>query len=90
LRGERECRVVLYWIYYRRRALVDPRGYYDKFKVIRRDTGEEVGGFRFTLLPDHDPHARVALRAYAESCKDENHTLSRDLIGALDLLEEEA
>jgi hypothetical protein len=57
----------------------DLRGYYDKFQVTRRETGEEITGPKFTLLPDHDPHARVALRAYADSCEGENPDLAADL-----------
>lgn len=57
----------------------DMRGYYDKFQVIRRETGEEVDGPKFTLLPDHDPHAKAALLAYADSCEDENPDPAADL-----------
>lgn len=57
----------------------DLRGYYDKFQVIRRETGEEITGPKFTLLPDHDHHAKVALRAYADSCESENPQLAEDL-----------
>ena len=64
----------------------DRQGYYEKFQVIRKDTGEEVTGFRFTLLPDHDEHAVVALRAYADSCEAENPSLAHDLRERLDAL----
>lgn len=57
----------------------DMKGYYDKFQVIRRETGEEVAGPTFTLLPDHDHHAKVAVRAYADSCESENPELAADL-----------
>jgi hypothetical protein len=55
----------------------DQRGYYDKFIVTRRETGEEIEGFKFTILPD-DPHGRVAIAAYAASCEDENPGLASD------------
>jgi hypothetical protein len=57
----------------------DMRGFYDKFQVIRRETGEEETGPTFTLLPDHDQHALAALLAYADSCEKENPTLAVDL-----------
>jgi hypothetical protein len=57
----------------------DMRGFYDKFRVIRRETGQEETGPTFTLLPDHDQHALVALLAYAESCEGVNPELASDL-----------
>lgn len=57
----------------------DARGYYSKFTVIRRETGEEVTDATFTLIPASDPHARVALAAYAEACEEDNPGLARDL-----------
>lgn len=68
---------------------MDDKGYYEKFKVIRNDTGEEITDFRFVLipgLPSNDLHARVALRAYADSCESENPTLARELRERLDAL----
>lgn len=58
---------------------MDKRGYYEKFKVIRNDTGEEVTDFRFVLIPSHDKHAAAALESYARSCESENPGLARDL-----------
>lgn len=57
---------------------MDDRGYYEKFKVVRNDTGEEITSFRFVMLP-HDSHARVALRAYADSVEGENPELAQEL-----------
>jgi hypothetical protein len=57
----------------------DMRGFYDKFQVIRRETGEEETGPTFTLLPDHDQHALPALLSYAESCETVNPGLAKDL-----------
>lgn len=65
-------------------AMMDPKGYYEKFTVIRNDTGEEVTDFRFTLIPSHDPHAEVALRAYADAVEAENPQLARELRERLD------
>lgn len=64
----------------------DMKGYYDKFIVTRRDTGEEVTGFKFTLLPDHDEHAAAALRAYADLCETDNPGLAADLRAELEKL----
>jgi hypothetical protein len=68
---------------------MDPSGYYEKFKIVRNDTGEEITEFRFVLIPgppSNDPHARVALRAYADSCDSENSALARELRERLDAL----
>lgn len=40
---------------------------------------EEVEGFVFVLKPDTDPHAEVALAAYAMSVKEDKPQLARDL-----------
>lgn len=59
---------------------MDPRGFYPKYRTIRRDTGEELDpSTTFTLVPSRDPHAVVALRAYVESIESENQTLACDL-----------
>lgn len=57
----------------------DMRGFYDKFQVIRRATGREVMQATFTLIPERDPHARVALLAYADACEGENERLAIEL-----------
>ncbi|MFD3260865.1 hypothetical protein ACE3MQ_19915 [Paenibacillus lentus] len=41
------------------------RGLYDKYKIINRETGQEVEGNRFVLHPANDPAARAALETYA-------------------------
>lgn len=41
---------------------------------------EEVKSFVFVLKPDTDPHARVAISAYAWSIKDEKPHLFEDLM----------
>lgn len=44
---------------------------------------EEVQSFLFVLKPDSDPHARVALAAYAESVHNEKPHLAADLWATL-------
>jgi hypothetical protein len=61
------------------RGLMDTRPYYNKFLVVRRETGEEVTEPTFTLIPSHDKHAKVALLAYADACEDDNPALANDL-----------
>ena len=60
-------------------------GLYMKYIVLRKD-GEPADGIFFVLKPDSDVHARVAVRAYAEACYDENPELSDDLLDMLDLI----
>ena len=51
-------------------------GLYRKYKVYR---GDEQVKACFVLRYDRDPHALVALRAYADSIQDENPELADDL-----------
>lgn len=44
---------------------------------------EEVPDFIFALKPDTDPHARVALAAYAASVSQEKPRLAKDLFQVL-------
>jgi hypothetical protein len=60
------------------------RGIYHKFDVTRTDGSSGPGGkhqscFYFVLDLDHDPHAKAALAAYAESCRAEYPRLAEDL-----------
>jgi len=60
------------------------RGIYHKFVVTRTDGSSAPGGKHeacayFVLDCDHDPHAKVALKAYADSCRAEYPQLARDL-----------
>lgn len=60
------------------------RGLYDKFEVLRTDgrdnEGEKHFGCRYFILDlNHDPHARVAILAYANSCEADYPRLARDL-----------
>lgn len=60
------------------------RGLYGKFFVDRTDgrsaLGEKHYGCEYFVLDlTHDKHAMAALRAYADSCEDENPLLAADL-----------
>ncbi|MFC1514494.1 hypothetical protein ACFL5X_01160 [Candidatus Omnitrophota bacterium] len=52
------------------------KGLYDKYKVIRAESGEEVDG-AFILRPSTDTAARIALATYAEATH--NPKLARDI-----------
>lgn len=59
----------------------DPRGIYEKYKVTKLD-GTAIEGFHFVLrIPD--PHAQVALEAYAKSVRSENQLLHDDIMRIL-------
>lgn len=61
------------------------RGLYHKFRNIERVDGRSAPGEKhhgcnyFVLDITHDPHALVAIRAYAESCALDFPILARDL-----------
>lgn len=63
----------------------DPkRGLYEKFHIERMDGKHDPGEKHerceyFVLDLEHDRHAVPALRAYAESCREEYPLLARDL-----------
>lgn len=62
----------------------EKRGLYRKYKVERVDGSSKPEGKHedcqyFVLDMEHDPHARVALRAYADSCKKDFPGLAKDL-----------
>ena len=50
-------------------------------------TVKEVQGSFFVLRPENDHHARVAMAAYAYSCRKELPHLAADLIGMIESLE---
>jgi hypothetical protein len=56
-----------------------------KYDVLRSD-GTRVDGDYFVLRPGRDPHARKALRAYANSVGADDPDLARDLFDWLDSL----
>lgn len=60
------------------------RGIFHKFNVSRVDGTSAPGGkhdgcFYFVLDLDHDPHAKAALKAYADSCRADYPKLAEDL-----------
>lgn len=64
------------------------KGLYHKYDIRRTNGSSEPGGKHhechyFVLDLHHDPHAKAALRAYAESCEQEYPFLAADLYGAL-------
>ncbi len=68
------------------------QGLIHKFNVSRVDGRDAPGGDRhgaryFVLDLDHDPHAKPALRAYAESCEDDYPQLAADLLAQIDRIE---
>ena len=50
-------------------------------------TVKEVQGSFFVLRPEKDHHARVAMAAYAYSCRKEMPHLAADIIGMIEQLE---
>lgn len=60
----------------------ESRGLYGKYTVTKAD-GTPAPGPLFILNYGKDPHARVALAAYADSCAATHPTLSMDLCAAL-------
>ena len=66
---------------------MENQGLYQKYTIIKNSTGEEVKRPSFTLLPDRDPHARAALRAYAASVEKSNPELAIDLRAWMDTIE---
>ncbi len=63
-----------------------PDGLFGKYQVMK--DGAPLDGPSFVLRYDRDPHAKVALRAYADSILKENVDLATDLYDALGLLGE--
>jgi hypothetical protein len=63
-------------------------GLYDKYLVQRVDGSSGQGSKHehcpyFVLDLNHDPHARAALLAYADSCEADYPLLARDLRAAV-------
>jgi hypothetical protein len=58
------------------------RGLYSKFHVSRRNDPEHRhDNCRYFVLDiNHDPHARAALQAYADSCREKYPKLADDLM----------
>lgn len=62
------------------------KGLHPKYDVRKGTTGEPVQDC-FVLKPVTDPHALVALRAYAASCEADFPELAKDLNDWIDLIE---
>ena len=64
---------------------LDKSGFYQKYKIERVDGKPftDRGNEYFVLCFERDPHAKVALKAYAESVKSENPDLYNDLMSTL-------
>jgi hypothetical protein len=65
------------------------QGLFRKYVVLRADTAENVSDatLTFTLVPERDEHARVALRAYADSVarsSDDGENLADEIYDRLD------
>ena len=59
---------------------MDKKGLYGKYEIKKTDgTPVDPEAVYCTLRLDTDPHARAAIRAYIESCRDEEPDLARDL-----------
>lgn len=54
-------------------------GLYNKFDVVSTRTGDFVDTFTFTLIPDGDAYAHVALVAYANACSVEAPELASNI-----------
>lgn len=59
------------------------RGLYEKYRVVKVDTGEIVEGC-FVLRPEIDPAAKIALTEYAINTS--NELLADDLFEWLEML----
>lgn len=56
------------------------KGLYGKYKIEKADgSAVDPRAVYFTLRIDTDRHARAAIRAYIESCREEQPELARDL-----------
>lgn len=70
-----------------------PDKLYDKFRVFRAKTGEELTGrgeFMFVLRPETNDQAAVqALMAYARACEHSYPQLAQDIMAELRRIEDE-
>ena len=55
-----------------------------RVEKINDPTGKHAKCWFFVLDPHHDPHALVALRAYADSCRAEFPQLADDIEAQID------
>ncbi len=71
-----------------KRTRMDKRGIYGKYRIEKTDgTPVDPRAVYFTLRLDTDKHARAAVRAYIESCRDEQPKLAQDLERMLEEVE---
>lgn len=58
----------------------EPKGLYGKYRIEKSDGSKiDPGAIYFTLRLDTDKHARAAIWAYVESCREEQPELAKDL-----------
>ncbi len=58
----------------------EPKGLYGKYRIEKVDgTPVDPRAVYFTMRLDTDRHARVAIWAYIESCREDEPDLARDL-----------
>lgn len=65
----------------------DEGGLFDKYTVTRNADQKVLDGGTYFVLRVNDPHARNALRIYAESCRPYNEALANDLMEMVDAFE---
>lgn len=68
----------------------EQQGLFQKFDVRRTDGSDSISGKHqgceyFIIDISHDQHAKAALLAYAESCKETHPQLSKDMINRYEL-----
>lgn len=68
---------------------MDTNGLYEKFSVTRNVGTPEFRGNHFVLFPMRDKWAKVALKAYAEACRNDAPKLSNDILCWINDIEEE-
>ena len=72
----------------RKDDMAENKGLYGKYRIEKADgSAVDPKAIYFTLRIDTDPHARAAIRAYIESCREENPDLARDLEKLLEEIE---
>ena len=54
-------------------------GIFDKYTIEKKDGITDPNADYFVLRLDTDPHARIALKAYADSIRSQNRNLSMDI-----------
>lgn len=67
-------------------SLYNEGGFEDRFRVTRTNGKPSPPSARYFVLNygGDDPHAKVALAAYAQSVREENPVLAEDLFHALE------